>query len=60
MLRKGVMYMSAEKASAYRDAVAIVQAAYGSETAYKMECAPQMLEDVYKKLCELAKDACDD
>lgn len=49
--------MSTEKADAYRDAVAIVQAAYGSETSYRMEYAPQMLENVYKKLCELAKDA---
>lgn len=49
--------MSDEKISAYKDAVAIVQAAYGSETSYRVEYVTEMLENVYKKLCELAEDA---
>lgn len=46
-----------DKIRAYKDAVEIVKAAYGSETGYIPDIAPEFLQKTYEKLIELLEDA---
>ena len=49
----------ADKFRAYKEAIEIVKAAYGSETSYRLDFLPGTLQATYDKLKELLEDVYD-